>query len=51
MILYPVDYEKVRSDNTPKSPVSFRKFPSQAKISLGCEKLITIFAIAKRIRV
>jgi hypothetical protein len=51
MILYPVDYEKVNPNDTPESPVSFGKFRSQAKISLGCEKLITIFAIAKRIRV
>jgi hypothetical protein len=44
---YRIDFEKVSL----KCPVLFRKIRAQAKNSLGSEKLITIFAIAKRIRV
>jgi len=49
--LYPVDYEKVSPIIQSKRLLSFRFFQWQPEFSLGCKKVIIIFAIAKRIRV
>ncbi len=49
--IYKPDYEKVNVMYQQKRQILFRKFVSKLKISLGSEKLITIFALAKRIRV
>jgi len=45
--LYPVDYEKVGPIWRPKHLFSFRFFSFSLNFSLGCKKVITIFAIAK----
>jgi hypothetical protein len=46
--LYPVDYEKVRPLKPLKSLKSGIFFMTGVLFSLGCKKLITIFAIAKK---
>jgi hypothetical protein len=49
--LYTVDYEKVGPDCQAKRQLLFSFFQSLSVFSLGSEKLIIIFALAKRIRV
>ena len=46
--LYRVDYENVRTHKPLKSQKSGTFFILQTLFSLGCKKVITIFAIAKK---